>query len=43
MAVVTDVNWIKHTIQFFSFMMPGELRIFSLSQTAQARAWVTGE
>ena len=43
MAVVTDVNWIKHTIRFFSFMMPGELRIFSLSQAAQARVWVTGE
>jgi len=40
MAVVTDVDWIKHAMQFFSFMLPGELRTFPLSQAAQARAWV---
>ena len=22
-AVVTDVEWIKHTVRFFSFLMPG--------------------
>jgi hypothetical protein len=39
-AVVTDVDWIKHTMQFFSFMMPAQMRIFPLSQTAEARAWI---
>jgi SpoIIAA-like len=43
MAVVTDVDWIKHTMRFFSFMMPGELRAFPRSEAAQARAWVTGK
>jgi SpoIIAA-like len=43
MAVVTDVDWIKHTVQFFSFLMPGELRTFPLLQAAQARAWIGGE
>jgi hypothetical protein len=40
MAVVTDVDWIKHTIRFFSFLMPGELKIFPRAEAAQARAWV---
>jgi hypothetical protein len=42
MAVVTDVDWIKHTIRFFSFLMPGELKIFPRAEAAQARAWVVG-
>jgi SpoIIAA-like len=40
MAVVTDVDWIKHTMQFFAFMMPGQLRIFPSSEAAEARAWI---
>ena len=43
MAVVTDVDWIKHTMQFFSFMMPGEMKIFPPSEAAQARAWVAAQ
>jgi hypothetical protein len=39
-AVVTDVDWIKHTMQFFSFMMPAQMKIFPLSDAAQARAWI---
>ena len=41
MAVVTDVDWIKHTMRFFSFMMPGEMKAFPRSEAAKARAWVT--
>jgi len=40
-AVVTDVDWIKHTMQFFSFMMPGQMRIFPRAEATQARAWIT--
>lgn len=41
-AVVTDVEWIKRTVQFFGFMMPAsELKIFPLAEAAQARAWIT--
>ena len=43
MTVVTDVDWIKHAIRFFNFLMPEELRIFPLSQAAQARAWIAAE
>jgi len=39
-AVVTDVAWIKHSIQMFGFIMPGELSVFSRSDAAKARAWI---
>jgi len=39
-AVVTDVDWIKHTMQIFSFIMPGDMRVFRTSEAEQARAWI---
>lgn len=39
-ALVADVEWIKHTMQFFSFMMPGDMKSFPTSQADQARAWI---
>jgi hypothetical protein len=40
-AVVTDVDWIKHTMQIFSFIMPTEMRVFPVAAAEQARAWIT--
>lgn len=40
MAVVTDVDWIRHSIRAFGFIMPGKLKVFPLAQQAQARAWI---
>jgi hypothetical protein len=39
-AVVTDVDWIKHAINFFRFLVPGEIRIFPTSDVADARRWI---
>ena len=39
-AVVTDVNWIRHTIRAFGFLMPGEVKIFPLDEAAKAREWI---
>ena len=39
-AVVTDVDWIKNTIRIFSFLMPGQLRIFLAAAASQAREWI---
>jgi SpoIIAA-like len=39
-AVVTDVDWIKHTMQIFSFIMPGDMRVFPMAEAGQARAWI---
>jgi len=40
MAVVTDIEWIKQTMRLFSFLVPGAMKAFPTSQSAQARAWI---
>ena len=30
-AVVTDIEWIRHAANVFSFLMPGEVRVFATS------------
>ena len=39
-AVVTDVEWIKHTMRIFSFVMPADMRVFPVAEAAKARAWI---
>ena len=40
-AVVTDVDWIKHTMQMFRFIMPGDMRVFGTAEADEARAWIS--
>ena len=40
MAVVTDIDWIKHTMKFFGFLMPAELRAFATTDRDEAHGWV---
>jgi hypothetical protein len=40
LAVVTDVDWIVHTMKLLSFLIPCPTKLFSLSQEAQANAWI---
>ena len=39
-AVVTDVAWIRHAVNAFRFLMPGEFRVFTTGQTSGARKWI---
>jgi len=39
-AVVTDVHWIGQAVAAFTFLIPGEVRVFPLQEAAQARAWI---
>ena len=39
-AVVTDVEWIRHTMKLFAFLVPCEMKIFSTDEAAQAREWI---
>lgn len=39
-AVVTDVDWIGHTIRAFGFLMPAEVKVFPVAEQAQARTWI---
>ena len=40
-AVITDTDWIKHSVQLFSFIMPGTMRVYPTSEATKARLWIT--
>ena len=39
-AVVTDVDWIRHTLRVFSFVILGMVQIYRLKEEAKAREWI---
>jgi len=39
-AVVTDVDWIAHSMQMFAWMSPGEVKLYGLDGLDAAKAWV---
>ena len=39
-AVVTDVDWIEHSVRMFTWLTPGEVRVFGLDDLDDAKAWV---
>ncbi|HEY2437982.1 MAG TPA: STAS/SEC14 domain-containing protein [Solirubrobacteraceae bacterium] len=41
-AVVTDVDWIAKALHMFSWLMPGEVRLYELDGLEDAKKWVAG-
>jgi hypothetical protein len=41
-AVVTDIDWIRHGTELFGWMTPGEIKVFPLAQQGEAIAWAAG-
>jgi hypothetical protein len=39
-AVVTDVGWIRHTVNALRFVIPAEIRVFPTVQASEGRAWI---
>jgi hypothetical protein len=39
-AVVTDVDWIAKALHMFSWLMPGEVRLYELDGLEDAKKWV---
>lgn len=40
-ALVTDVDWLRSAATIFGFAMPGQVRVFTNSEMAIARSWVS--
>src|SRR5580704_3523668 len=40
-AVVTDVGWVRHTVNALRFLMASEVRVFTSFQAPEGRAWIT--
>ena len=41
-AVVTDKEWIVHTLHALAWMLPGEVAVFDLNQLDAAKQWAAG-
>ncbi len=39
-AIVTNVDWLAKAFQFFSWMTPGEVKVYGLDQRDEAQSWV---
>lgn len=39
-AVVTDLDWLWRAFGLFSWMVPGEMKLFRESDLSQAKAWL---
>jgi hypothetical protein len=39
-AVVSDDDWIRRTVPLFSWMLPGDVKVFANSGLSEARTWV---
>ena len=42
LAFVTDVKWVGKATGMFSWLIPGEARVFTMSELDEAKAWVAG-
>lgn len=40
-ALVTDKDWMRHSVTVFGWMIPGEIKVFGTSELADAREWVS--
>ncbi|MDX1875169.1 STAS/SEC14 domain-containing protein [Mycolicibacterium sp. 120266] len=41
-AVVSDKEWVRHTLHALAWMVPGELALFTLDELAEAAKWAAG-
>lgn len=41
-AVVSDKEWVAHTLHALAWMVPGELEFFTLDELERAKEWAAG-
>jgi hypothetical protein len=39
-AVCTDKEWLRHAVDIFGYLIPGEVKAFQMAEMAEARAWL---
>ena len=42
-ALVTDLDWLRRYFRLFSWLAPGEVKVFRAAEEAAARDWVAAE
>ena len=41
-AIVSDKEWVAHTLHALAWMVPGELSVFRLDELERAKEWAAG-
>jgi hypothetical protein len=41
-AIVTDIEWMAQAAKLFTWMIPGEARVFGRAEIDEAKRWVAG-
>ncbi|OBI40271.1 hypothetical protein A5707_10155 [Mycobacterium kyorinense] len=41
-AIVTDKEWVAHTLHALAWIVPGELAVFGLDELERAKEWAAG-
>ena len=41
-AVVSAKDWLRHSVDIFGYLIPGEVKAFAPDEEAEARTWVAG-
>jgi hypothetical protein len=39
-AVVTDKEWLRHSVNIFGYLIPGEIKGFTAAEEEDARSWI---
>ena len=42
-AVASDIEWVRLAVRAFGFLMPGEARVFPVSDATEARRWIAAD
>ncbi|MEZ5140971.1 MAG: STAS/SEC14 domain-containing protein [Acidimicrobiales bacterium] len=40
-AVVSDKDWVRHTVNVLGYLIPGQVKVFAVADEADASEWVT--
>jgi hypothetical protein len=40
-AVVSDLEWIRHAMRVFAPLIPGEVHVFADAELDKAKTWIT--
>ena len=38
---MTDKDWLRHSVDIFGYLIPGEVKAFTSAQELEARDWVS--
>ena len=41
-AIVSDEDWLENAMKAFSWLMPGEVRVFESDDVREAKGWLVG-